>query len=238
MELTLAVHDVRAPAALNALSVSALHADLQAAFASRAPVVRLQGAGNGVFCRGLDLTAPADEPSHTSAFAALLSDVMDSPKPTVAEVDGEALGGGLGLAAACDWVLASDRATFALPELLWGLAPAIIWPVITERMQPPIARAWLLTGHARSAEEARLAGLVDEIAQGSLERAIERRARVLMRLESGALVHLRRWARTSRGLALRDALAHGAAITSERLQDPAVQSRLAAYQRGEAPWRS
>ena len=139
-----------------------------------------------------------------------------SSKPLVAVVDGRAIGGGMGLACACDWVLATERSTFALPELLWGLVPAIIWPIITDRMAPHVARQWTLTAHARSAAEGLAVGLVDDlVADGQLDAAVRRATRMLRRLDPTALVRLRSWARASRQQDLTVALRRGAAMTAE-----------------------
>ena len=115
MELTAASVDVRLPATLSQASLAVLAADLGLAFASPVPVVCLRGATDEVFCQGLSLDADAVEHPDVEAFAALLGTLIDAPKPTVAVIDGQALGGGLGLAAACDWVMASKRSTFGLP---------------------------------------------------------------------------------------------------------------------------
>src|SRR4051812_49298007 len=96
---------------------------------------------DGIFCEGLNLTPLASGTAGCDviveaieAFTRCLAVLRRSPKPTIALVDGEARGGGLGLAAACDVVVATDRSQFALPELLWGLLPAVIYPSLRQRM--------------------------------------------------------------------------------------------------------
>src|SRR5438477_5999325 len=84
-------------------------------------------------------------------------------KVTLAVVDEQALGGGVGLAAVCDYVLATERATFGLPELLLGLVPATIFPILLERMPPQRARRLALLGHTQNAAQASASGLVDEV---------------------------------------------------------------------------
>ena len=236
MELTTTSVDVRLPATLSQGSLAVLAADLGLAFASPVPVVCLRGATDEVFCKGLSLDADAVEHPDVEAFAALLGTLIDAPKPTVAVIDGQALGGGLGLAAACDWVMASKRSTFGLPELLWGLLPAIIWPVVASRMSTRAAMAWVLHAQSRPAADALAVGLVDELTGERPDHDVRRRVRALTRLDPGALADLRRWARDSARLSVADALAQGAAITGARLQAPAVRARLAAFNRGEAPW--
>jgi enoyl-CoA hydratase/carnithine racemase len=236
MELMRPEATIRLPRQLDAASVAALARDLAAVLRSESGAVVLRGAEPEVYCAGLALDADAAAAS-TQAFADVLGALHGSGKPTLALVDGQCIGGGLGLAAACDWVVATDRATFALPELLWGLVPAIIWPVVAGRMAPQAARRWTLTAWSRPAWEALAAGLVDDVVPADgLDRAAERALRMLARVEPDALRHLRDWARTAASLPLDQALARGAALTAGRMQDPAVRRRRAAFAVGEAPW--
>lgn len=227
---------VSLPVDLAAASMAALARDLDNAIASPAPVVVLVGANADTYCLGLAVgSAESSTPTH--AFSDLLTMMHRAPKPLLAVVDGRAIGGGLGLACACDWVVASERATFALPELLWGLVPAIIWPVLTDRMAPHVVRQWTISAHSRSAIEAQGTGLVDELVPADhLDRAIRRGTRTLSRLDAGALQCLRRWTRESRSYDLPGALQRGAEITAGMLRRPSVQQRWQAFADGESPW--
>ncbi len=134
---------------------------------------------DGQFCSGLDFAEligdgmaenwpgllETEIKATVQAFADCLSRLRFSNKPTIAIVDGPARGGGVGMAAACDLVLASERAAFALPEVLFGLMPAVIRPFLQERMTIQKIRIWSLTGEGHSAAEARAAGLVDEVVE-------------------------------------------------------------------------
>src|SRR4030095_2477202 len=97
------------------------------------------------FCAGMNVDAVLEDRQAMGIFADLFTMLQSSPKPLLAVVDGAAIGGGLGLACACDWVVATSRATFALPELLWGLAPATIWPIVSSRMTGDDAWGWNLS---------------------------------------------------------------------------------------------
>jgi polyketide biosynthesis enoyl-CoA hydratase PksH len=137
---------VRLPIDLDAASMAALTRDLQAALDSPAPVVALIGATEDTYCLGLAVGS-SDGGAATFAFSDLLTTMHRARKPLLTIVDGRAIGGGMGLACACDWVVATERATFALPELLWGLVPAIIWPVLTDRMAAHVVRQWTISAH-------------------------------------------------------------------------------------------
>lgn len=235
MELSVAT--VRLPKDLDPASVAALTRDFEAALASEAPVVALTGADADTFCLGLAIGSSLDGSAATRAFSDLLARMHDAPKPLLAVVDGRAIGGGMGLACACDWIVATDRATFALPELLWGLVPAIIWPVITSRMAPHVARQWTISAHTRTASDGIGVGLVDDVTTADrLDRAVARAARSLRRLDPEALRRLRAWARTSPRHDLADALRIGADITADMVRQPAVRKRWQAFEQGGTPW--
>jgi polyketide biosynthesis enoyl-CoA hydratase PksH len=230
---------VRLPLDLSGASLRSLTHDLERAFASPAAVVTLIGADADTFCLGLAVGAGTDDSTPTHAFADLLTAMHDAPKPVMAVVDGRAIGGGMGLACACDYVVATERATFGLPELLWGLVPAIIWPVLTDRMAPHAVRQWTISAYSRGATEAHAVGLVDELVPAaSLERAVQRTAHHLCRLDRDALRRLRWWARESRRHDLPGALKMGADITARMLHEPGVRQRWNAFVAGEAPWSS
>jgi len=232
---------VRVPERLHRSSVAQLAAALHRAFDDPAPVVLLVGASDETYCLGLALD---DEgPLHAREFADVLLQLSDAPKPTLAYVDGAAIGGGFGLACSCDWLVASERATFALPELLWGLIPAMIWPAVVRRLGDNVARRWTVSAHTRSAREADDAGVLDERLPGDAcgaapapSASLARTVRMLSRLEPRALQQWRRWQRASRDGALPDVLQRGAALTSAMANAPVVRGRLAAYARGESPW--
>src|SRR4051812_27966939 len=147
---------IRVPRALEPAGLVELGRALLAASRDDAIRVLLLEGAEGVFCRGLDAAVAletrgvAEEARAAHAFASCLRALRFGGKPTIAAVDGEALGGGVGLVAACDLVLATERATFALPELLFGLLPATILPLLHERMPPQKARLLALRGRSHS----------------------------------------------------------------------------------------
>ena len=230
---------VRLPIDLSSESLATLSRDVHQALASPAPVVAFVGADADTFCIGLAVGASTHGDAPTYAFADLFALLHRAPKPLLAVVDGRAIGGGMGLACACDWIVATERATFALPELLWGLMPAIIWPVLTDRMAPHTVRQWTISAHARGAAEAQATGLVDALVPAAaLDRAVERSTHHLRRLDPTALTRLRSWARESRQHDLPTALQLGADLTAGMLRDPGVQRRWSTFVAGGTPWSS
>ncbi|MGH6716771.1 MAG: enoyl-CoA hydratase-related protein [Bradyrhizobium sp.] len=85
------------------------------------------------------------------------------PIPTVALVQGACFGGGTGIVAACDVVIAADNALFSIAEVRWGLAAAIIIPQLCDAIGVRQVRRYALTGERFGAQEARRIGLVHDV---------------------------------------------------------------------------
>ena len=101
-------------------------------------------------------------------LAALMRALQKLSKPTLARVQGSAFGGGVGLVACCDIVIASENARFALTEVKLGLIPAVISPYLSRAMGERQARRYMLTGERFSAEEAYRLGLVHDVVPESV----------------------------------------------------------------------
>jgi enoyl-CoA hydratase/carnithine racemase len=215
-----------------ALDAERAHRLADAVEASDDPVIVLIG-GPDTFCRGMDFAAlVADEPAiriGVEAFARAVRAIRTASRPVIAVVEGAALGGGVGIAAAADLVLATSHATFGLPEALFGLVPGVVMPVLLERMVPQKARWLALTGHARSAAEALELGLIDAmVAEDRLEAAVRHATRQLSRAGSGAVGSLKR--------AFDDvAIARGVAETTRLLCTPEVGLAVRAFLDGDWP---
>lgn len=132
-------------------------------------VVVLTGTGTA-FCAGADLdwmqAGPPDAEGDVVswALADLFATLDGLPCPVVARVNGHVRGGGMGLVACADVVLAAAQATFGFTEVRLGLAPAVIAPHILATIGRSAARRWLLTGDVFDADRARGLGLVHEVA--------------------------------------------------------------------------
>jgi methylglutaconyl-CoA hydratase len=128
--------------------------------------------GNGRhFQAGADLkwidavrTSSADENIRVSrATAQAVARLNHVPVPTIALIQGGCFGGGTGLAAACDIVVAADNAMFSIAEVRWGLTAAIIVPQLNDAIGVRQLRRYGLTGERFGAAEARRIGLVHEV---------------------------------------------------------------------------
>ena len=126
--------------------------------------------GNGrSFCTGADLNwfsgSGERSPEQNAAQYKMLADVLLKlfymPQVTIAVVQGNVFGGGIGLMAACDFVLAESTTRFMFSEVKLGLLPATILPFVAKRLSVQNLRKWILTGSLFSATEANETGLVD-----------------------------------------------------------------------------
>lgn len=94
-------------------------------------------------------------------FGAMLEKLVACPVATIAVVEGVAMGGGFGIAASCDFVLAAHDAQFAMPEVTLGLPPAQIAPFVVRRLGEGTALRLMLTGRKFNGDDAARLGLVD-----------------------------------------------------------------------------
>ena len=139
--------------------------------------------GNGkVFCAGADLVWMSkaiaydheDNRRDAEDLARMLETLDALPVPLIARVHGAALGGGVGLVAVCDVVIASDDCTFGFPEVKVGIIPAVISPYVVHKIGPSAARELFLTGARFSARRARRIGLVhDVVAATDLDETVD-----------------------------------------------------------------
>ncbi len=123
------------------------------------------------FCAGADINwmkrmveySFEENVTDANAMALMLRKIRECPKPVIARVHGACIGGGVGLAAACDIAAAVKKAFFCLSEVKLGILPAVISPFVIEKIGAGQARRYGLTAERFSAETAKQLGLVQEI---------------------------------------------------------------------------
>lgn len=213
--------------AINARMVADLDAALTRCAAEGATILVLEGSAES-FCAGGDFEATASgETLDPAALYDLWRRLAEGPFVSVALVRGRANAGGVGLAAACDIVLADRSASFGLSEMLFGLFPACVLPFLARRIGAQKAHYMTLMTRPLPAEEAASWGLVD---------ALDDEAEALLRRHLQRLRHLGRPA-IARYKAHRagtdDTLARGrdAALAANRemFADPEVQRNIRRY---------
>jgi methylglutaconyl-CoA hydratase len=178
------VHAVRIarPEVRNALNETVI-ADLTRAvqdLPSGTRVVVLSGEGPA-FCAGADVEwmkrstsfSREENERDAAALAVMLQAVDECPVPVVARLHGAALGGGAGLASACDVAIAEDGTQFGFPEVRLGLVPAVISTYVLPRIGTGASRRYFLTGERFGAAEALAMGLIHEsVPQGRLDERV------------------------------------------------------------------
>jgi len=194
-----AIITMRRPEVHNAFNAQLIQ-DLQAAFTEllvdeQLHAVVLTGDGPS-FSAGADISmmkasaAFTQEQNVTDALR--LADVFDTihsfPCPVVARVHGAAMGGGVGLVAVCDIVIASENARLAFSEVKLGIAPAVISPYVVRKIGETHARMLFVTGERFSAVRGREIGLVHTVVPlEELDAAVEQTVRELMSSGSQAI---------------------------------------------------
>jgi methylglutaconyl-CoA hydratase len=171
------------------------HALVAAADDPACRVILLTGAGSA-FCAGLDLdhletlraTTPEAHRLDSERIARLLRTLYDTPKPTIAAVNGAAIAGGMGLATICDFTLAIPEAKFGYTEVQIGFVPAIVSAFLRGQIGDKRSRDLLLTGRLIKAPEAFDLGLVTRVVpEQDLMDEAHKLAQVLLRNSPAAM---------------------------------------------------
>jgi methylglutaconyl-CoA hydratase len=214
----------------------------------RVRAIIITGAGDS-FCTGADVaemraSKSLDNPEEqwgadAADFRDLLARMLEITKPIIAAVHGPALSGGAALAAACDIVVASDQATFGLPDPQHGLVAGLAAPLLSFRVGAGHAARLLLTGETIDAQEARRIGLFHDLVAPDLTwaRAMEL-ARQCAAGAPEAIQLTKRLLNETLGENLATQLSAGAIMTATARTTEAAEEGLAALIEGRRPeWK-
>jgi methylglutaconyl-CoA hydratase len=173
-------------------------------------------AANGpAFCAGADLNwmkkmagySHAENHADALRLAAMLRTIYLCPKPVVAKVQGDCYAGGMGLAAACDVVVAAEEANFCLSEVKLGLIPGTISPYVIKAMGENAARRYFLTAERFGAQEALRIGFAHEVAPaGALDAKVAAIVKALVSNSPHAVAQAKLLVRDMAGRPVTDAL--------------------------------
>ncbi|MEL7303140.1 MAG: enoyl-CoA hydratase-related protein [Pseudomonadota bacterium] len=208
----------------------------------RAVVIRSAGRH---FQAGADLTwlksvrsGGAEANRAVSRATAEIVDRLNSvPAVTVALVNGACIGGGTGVLAACDVVIAEASATFAISEIRWGLTAAVIVPQLVDAIGVRQCRRYALTGERFDADEARRIGLVHEIvAEGDLQVSADRVLDAVLKGAPKAIAETKALIRSeSRGAIQAAALTELIDAHADKRQSDEAGEGLAAFDQKRSP---
>jgi enoyl-CoA hydratase/carnithine racemase len=174
-------------------------------------------------------------------YARLLLGLRKAPYAVIAGVEGSVMAGGVGLMAAADIVIATEEARFGLPEAMLGLLPAMVLPILRERMPAQHARLLAMRCTSIDAKEAHRIGLIDEIAADAkaLQKQLRAFKRLIARLHPEAIADLKRKPFSSSLESLEASLFQAAAYTAHCLSLTDRVEGIRAFLQGEAtPWAS
>ena len=153
--LTLTFNNISKKNALNSEMMGAMTAAIEESSSYeelRAIVIRGEGS---VFCSGADLNE-----WDPSQLQLLLRTIVDCSIPTIAEVHGACLGGGMGIICACDFIISKENTLFGFPEIRIGMIPAVILPYVSRKLTLSKIRELFITGVKFDNEAAKSFGLL------------------------------------------------------------------------------
>ncbi len=210
-------------------------------------VVILRGAGAS-FCAGADLqwmskmaAYTRDENLADASVAARMFLAIDSlPLPVIGRVHGAALGGGAGLAAVCDVVVAAEDAMFGFTEVVLGILPAMISPYVVRKIGLSAARDWCLSGARFSAATAKQIGLVhDVVAEDRLDLTVDRYVQQFLKAAPSAVANTKALLRQIAGRAPGDVLPLTVeAIANQRVSPEGQEGMRAFLEKRPPSWQA
>jgi enoyl-CoA hydratase/carnithine racemase len=207
-------------------------------------VVVITGAGEKAFSAGGDLKSGfVDDPLPGHEARGALADVFRAmhrnPKPIVGRINGVAFGGGFGVAAACDIVVAAETAKFGTPEIDLGLWPMMISAVLLPMVPRRTLLEMMMTGRIVSAADAQQLGIVSRVVSvEALDDAVAETVDTLLSKSSAALALGKESFYAVAGMDMDSALDHlHIGLTATALTEDAGEGIRAFVEKREAEWK-
>ncbi|PHO02435.1 enoyl-CoA hydratase [Rhodobacteraceae bacterium 4F10] len=208
-------------------------------------VVILTGAGKS-FCAGGDLgwmqqqreMAPDVRGKEARKLAEMLQALNTLPKPLIGRVQGNAFGGGVGMASVCDVTIGADTVTMGLTETRLGLIPATIGPYVVSRMGEAMARRVFMSARLFKADEAVTLGLLAKaVPAADLDAAVEAEVVPYLNCAPGAVASAKALTRTL-GMPIDDAVIDHTidALVSRWEGEEAEEGISAFFEKRKASW--
>jgi methylglutaconyl-CoA hydratase len=208
-------------------------------------VVVLTGNGKS-FCAGADLNwmreiinySYDENLDESLRLSELMYKIYAFPKPTIARVNGTAIGGGTGLVAVCDIVIAQENAKFGLSEVKLGLVPACISPYVIKRMGESACRELFLTGERIIATRACELELVNQaVPMDELDNAVNERVDRLLSSGPKAIATCKELLQKVPAMSLEEAKSYTAkVIASLRISDEGQEGMTAFLEKRKPKW--
>lgn len=195
-------------------------------------VMILAGAGK-VFCAGMDLKGVLSDPKKMAGMLHGLSRFLRSvrrlPVPTIARVQGAAVGGGCGLMVVTDFAFTHPEAKVGYPEVDLGVCPAVVAPWLVRKIGPGKARAMLLAGGTMTGQRGLEMGLASHLVpHDQLETASIELARKLLKGGRHAMAVTKRWLNELDGSMEEAVFEKAADLSAQVIAGEEAQERLRA----------
>jgi polyketide biosynthesis enoyl-CoA hydratase PksH len=230
--------------ALNSALLQELNHALDEAEATPGCCAIILSGQSGTFCSGMDLheviSSPTQAITQTDSdaqhdFMSTLKRLSQINRITLAYIDGKVTAGGVGLAAACDLVIATPRSQFTLSEALWGLIPACVSPFLIRRVGYHQAYRMALTTETLSAEQAHSKGLVDDLTEQPQE-TLRRHLLRLRRLQPDTIAQTKAF--FQKMWFVNEATEqHAVSTINQLVQEPHIQENIRNFlEHGNFPW--
>ncbi len=233
-EADIVTMELNRPEKRNALSpelIEDLHAAIDAVESDQSIRALILGGRGKSFCAGMDLRGVLDD---AEAMAGMLLGLARAtwrirtlPFPTIARVQGAAVGGGCGLAAVTDLTITHPEARLGYPEVTLGVCPAVVAPWLVRRIGAGPARALLLQGGTHTGEVAETLGLVDRLVPlKDLDQTAMEMAAALAAGGQAAIAVTKQWLNELDGSGDLETLERGARRSAEVIAGEEAQARL------------
>jgi methylglutaconyl-CoA hydratase len=204
---------------------------------SRCRLVAFRGVG-GSFCAGRDVSGLGKEQQRDplQTLSDLLGAIRSFPKPTLAVVEGPAVGLGMAIVCACDLVIADETAKFGVPEAKLGLTPSLTAVSAIRTLPRKIALDLMFAGRFLNAEEAVRYGLANQaVTSAGLEAARIKAIENIRAMSPNALKRAKRLLLASETLDVDAAMQAAVDVARQSLTDPDSREGLYAFRKKQKP---
>ncbi len=224
--------------ALSAELVSELARHVAAANADPAVRCIVLTGTDPAFCAGADLKSPPGQGG--TSFPELVLAIVNSPKPVIAAVNGQAFGGGLGLVGAADIIICANEAEFCFSEVRLGVIPAIISVVCVPKLGQHIANKLFLSAERFHGEQAVMYGLAHEsVPRSQLQPAVQNMVAVLSKAGPIALQECKRLVQQVPKWTLEQGLQEAAVWSRRLFTSEEAAEGMAAFREKRSPnWQN
>lgn len=223
--------------ALSTALVDSLGDQLVAATGDEAVRVIVLTNESHVFCAGADLSG-ADAPDPRYSLVDIFEAILESPKPVIGRIAGHCMGGGVGLAAACDISVVTEEARIGFTEVRIGVAPAMISVICLPKMRRADAMELFLSGERITASRAVEVGLLNRVvAADALDAAVDEVVGNVLAGGPNALTAAKRLVDEVPAMARADAFAFTEPLSAELFaSDEAAEGMAAFREKRNARW--